>query len=165
MVALSRELLFMKLMESYNEFASGILTDLPIAIMQLYALFIKKLYSVTLVSSIIMLVYGIGGAVKAARMTPLLHHCLEYKNLHIKRNFSWTMIVQSIFNPFYTSTQLLIALFRRRQVRSSIKRKLPSKKSCFKEVEHAFLQFASDEANLFLAPQNRKDVVETEKIK
>jgi len=151
-------------MESYNEFASGILTDLPIAIMQLYALFIKQLYSVTLVSSIIMLVYGIGGAAKANRIIPLLHHCLEYKKIHMKRNFSWTMIVQSIFNPFYTSKQLLIALFRRRTKCSSIKRNLPSKKSCFREVEHAFLKFADDEAKLFFAPQDMKDVVETEKI-
>merc|ERR1719397_1184726 len=153
MVAQSRELLLMKLIESYNEFASGILTDLPIAIMQLYALFIQELYSVTLVSSIIMLVYGIGGAVKAASISPLLHHCLEYKNLHMKRNFSWPMILQSIFNPCYTSTQLLMALFRRRQRSSCLKSTLPSRRASFEEVERAFVKFADDEARLFTAPK------------
>jgi len=153
MVAQSRELLLMKLIESYNEFASGILTDLPIAIMQLYALFIQELYSVTLVSSIIMLVYGIGGAVKAASISPLLHHCLEYKNLHMKRNFSWPMILQSIFNPCYTSTQLLMALFRRRQRSSALKSTLPSRRASFEEVERAFVKFADDEARLFTAPK------------
>jgi len=103
----SKALYSMKLIESTSEFIIPILTDLPIAIIQVEAVIIRKTYSPTLISSLILLVFSIGGALKNSAVSSLLCQCLEYENIPIIGRFTNRMKLECAFNPCFSSTQML----------------------------------------------------------
>jgi len=97
----------MRVISSNSEYISCFLTDLPIAIIQLDALIIREMYSRTVISSLLMLIFSIGGAVKMIIVSALLCQCLEYQKIPVIAHFSNVMKLHCAFNPCYTATQLL----------------------------------------------------------
>jgi hypothetical protein len=97
----------MMLIESTNELIIPILTDLPRAILQLEAIIFRETYSPTIISSVVLLVFSIGGALKMGAISALICECLEFKHIPIIGHFTARMKLLCAFNPCFTNTQLL----------------------------------------------------------
>jgi len=109
----SKELYSLKLMESASEFIITILTDLPISIILAETIFIRKACSGTMISSLILLVFSIGGALKMNARSSLLCQCLEYENIPILGHFTIWMKLQCALNPCFSHTQIFRGVLKR----------------------------------------------------
>jgi len=142
----SKALYSMKLIESTSEFIIPILTDLPIAIIQVEAVIIRKTYSPTLISSLILLVFSIGGALKNSAVSSLLCQCLEYENIPIIGRFTNRMKLECAFNPCFSSTQMLRGVLNQL---ISTDDDMDTKKKNFDELDEALSEFGKRESRLY----------------
>jgi len=100
----NKELFVMSVIESNSVLISGVITDVPIPIIQLEALVVREAYSRTLIMSLVMLLFSIGGALKMLYVS-LLCECLEKDKIPIMLNLATKMKLNCAFNPCYTAKQ------------------------------------------------------------
>merc|ERR1719397_980784 len=142
----SKGLYSMMLIESTSELIIALLTDLPIAIIQLETIIIRKIYSPTMISSLVLLVFSVGGALKMNAISSLLCHCLEYEKIPIIGNFTSKMKLKCAFNPCYSATQLLRGVLAQTVGKES--ENLLSKSGTFSEVDHALTEISKRRVSL-----------------
>jgi len=136
----SKELYSMKLIESTSEFIIPILTDIPRAIIQLDTIILQETYSPTLISSLVLLVFSIGGALKMTTISSLLCECLEYQHIPIIGHFTAYMKFMCAFNPCFSATQLLRKV--QNQVLGTTEENRSSKSASFIELDRALSRYS-----------------------
>jgi len=142
----SKELYTMSLIESTSEFIIPLLTDLPILIIQLETIIVQEVYSPTVISSLVLLVFSVGGALKMTTISSLICRCLEYENIPIIGNFTSKMQLKCAFNPCYSATQLLRGVLAQ-AVGEEGETEL-SKKGRFSEVDLALTEISKKRVSL-----------------
>jgi len=145
----SKALYSMKLIESTSEFIIPILTDLPIAIIQVETIIIRKTYSPTVISSLILLVFSIGGALKMNAVSSLLCSCLEYENIPIIGRFTSRMKLECAFNPCFSSTQMLRGVLKELIGADDEGQSMDIKNMKFNELDEALSEFGKRGSMLF----------------
>lgn len=144
-VAGSKALYTMGLIESTSEFIIPLLTDLPIAIIQLETVIVQEVYSPTMISSLVLLVFSIGGALKMNTISSLICHCLEYENIPIIGNFTSKMKLKCAFNPCYSATQLLRGVLAQAVGKEG---ESPLRSGTFSEVDRALTEISKNRVSI-----------------
>jgi len=131
----SKELFAMRVIESNSVLISGVITDLPIAIIQLEALVVREAYSRTVIMSMAMLLFSIGGALKMLAVSSLLCECLEKDKIPIMLNLTSKMKLHCAFNPCYTAKQLFSDVYTNKMANSESNECGLVRGSTFQEIE------------------------------